>query len=374
MQHVANHLSQYGRHGDDTLVHMSREEVGGLEALARAQGHGLSTNPHTGLPEAFSLKKAFKSLIAPVAGALLSPFITPMGAAAVVGGITGLAKKNLLAGLTAGLGAYGGANLAGSLANAGTTGSQLGLNPEVAAQAAKSGVDVAVPSQAGFVTSEGVKAGASQLGQQGGLSSLAQNANIWGGKAADAGYGQLAKYSMAAATPFMTQSPSGGVDMPEQMPTKFRKYDFMRTRNPYQEPGTYTGEQRYFNDQYNAYDPTDKYDYAGGGIAGLYSGGGATDSTIDSFGNVAGYAAGGRMIRGPGDGTSDSIPATINGQQPAALGDGEFVIPARIVAEIGNGSSEAGARQLYAMLSRVEQRAQQAQRGQDSGAWQELPA
>jgi hypothetical protein len=66
------------------------------------------------------------------------------------------------------------------------------------------------------------------------------------------------------------------------------------------------------------------------------------------------YSDGGRMLRGPGDGVSDSIPASIGGKRPARLADGEFVVPARIVSEIGNGSSEAGARKLYAMMDRVQ--------------------
>jgi hypothetical protein len=66
------------------------------------------------------------------------------------------------------------------------------------------------------------------------------------------------------------------------------------------------------------------------------------------------YSDGGRMLRGPGDGVSDSIPATIGGKRPARLADGEFVVPARIVSELGNGSSEAGARKLYAMMDRVQ--------------------
>jgi len=60
------------------------------------------------------------------------------------------------------------------------------------------------------------------------------------------------------------------------------------------------------------------------------------------------------LLRGPGDGVSDSIPATIGKRQPARLADGEFVIPARIVSELGNGSTEAGARKLYAMMDRVQ--------------------
>ena len=66
------------------------------------------------------------------------------------------------------------------------------------------------------------------------------------------------------------------------------------------------------------------------------------------------YSDGGRLLKGPGDGVSDSIPASIGGRQPARLADGEFVIPARIVSELGNGSTDAGARKLYAMMDRVQ--------------------
>jgi hypothetical protein len=75
--------------------------------------------------------------------------------------------------------------------------------------------------------------------------------------------------------------------------------------------------------------------------------------------DLGGYSDGGRLLRGPGDGVSDSIPATIGNKRPARLADGEFVVPARIVSELGNGSTEAGARKLYAMMDRV----QKARRG-----------
>lgn len=70
--------------------------------------------------------------------------------------------------------------------------------------------------------------------------------------------------------------------------------------------------------------------------------------------NLGGYSDGGRLLKGPGDGVSDSIPATIANKQPARLADGEFVIPARIVSELGNGSTDAGARQLYKMMDRIQ--------------------
>jgi len=81
----------------------------------------------------------------------------------------------------------------------------------------------------------------------------------------------------------------------------------------------------------------------------------------------------GRYLKGNGDGVSDSIPARFSGSgQEARLADGEFVIPARVVSEIGNGSSDAGARKLYAMLDRVESHAKKAKRGKPSGADREL--
>ena len=83
---------------------------------------------------------------------------------------------------------------------------------------------------------------------------------------------------------------------------------------------------------------------AGGGM--MYGGGGISD--------LGGYSDGGRLLRGPGDGVSDSIPATIGGKQPARLATGEFVVPARIVSELGNGSTEAGAQKLYSMMDRVQ--------------------
>ncbi len=90
------------------------------------------------------------------------------------------------------------------------------------------------------------------------------------------------------------------------------------------------------------------------------------------------YSDGGRLLKGPGDGVSDSIPASIGGRQPARLADGEFVIPARIVSELGNGSTDAGARKLYAMMDRV-QRARSKSVGKnrvavDSKAEKMLPA
>jgi hypothetical protein len=69
--------------------------------------------------------------------------------------------------------------------------------------------------------------------------------------------------------------------------------------------------------------------------------------------NLGGYSDGGRMLKGPGDGMSDSIPATIAGKQPARLADGEFVVPADVVSHLGNGSTDAGAKKLYSMMNKI---------------------
>jgi hypothetical protein len=84
---------------------------------------------------------------------------------------------------------------------------------------------------------------------------------------------------------------------------------------------------------------------ARGGLMAAYANGGS---------HLGDYSDGGRLLKGPGDGVSDSIPAMIGRKQPARLADGEFVVPARIVSELGNGSTEAGARKLYAMMDRVQ--------------------
>jgi hypothetical protein len=82
--------------------------------------------------------------------------------------------------------------------------------------------------------------------------------------------------------------------------------------------------------------------YAAGGIASLP--GAATAGGITEG-----------LLNGPGDGMSDSIPATIDGKQEARLATGEFVIPADVVSHLGNGATEPGSKVLYAMMDRVRQ-------------------
>jgi hypothetical protein len=105
--------------------------------------------------------------------------------------------------------------------------------------------------------------------------------------------------------------------------------------------------------------------YAEGGIANLAGGGYdrmvgeqpmyMSNMASGGISNLGSYSDGGRMLKGPGDGMSDSIPANISGKRPARLADGEFVVPADVVSHLGNGSTDAGAKQLYAMMNKVRQ-------------------
>ena len=105
---------------------------------------------------------------------------------------------------------------------------------------------------------------------------------------------------------------------------------------------------------------------AEGGLMGLAGGG---------MSHLGGYSDGGRLLRGPGDGVSDSIPATIGGKQPARLAEGEFVVPARIVSELGNGSTNAGANKLYDMMDRVQKKRQKTKNvAADTKAHKYLPS
>jgi len=114
------------------------------------------------------------------------------------------------------------------------------------------------------------------------------------------------------------------------------------------ETATLSSDGNYYTSGGDAYDVTGKPVQA-------KAEGGMTYAMGGGLGSLGGYSDGGRLLKGPGDGVSDSIPATIGAnKQPARLADGEFVVPARIVSELGNGSTEAGAKKLYAMMDRVQ--------------------
>jgi hypothetical protein len=118
-------------------------------------------------------------------------------------------------------------------------------------------------------------------------------------------------------------------------------------------PGTKKKSDYDFDELDARYGKPNYYNHASGDGGGMAYGGavGYNEGGLSSLGS---YSDGGQLLKGPGDGVSDSIPAQIGRKQPARLADGEFVVPARVVSELGNGSTDAGAKQLYAMMDRVQ--------------------
>ena len=365
LHNLAHHMAGYGRNGDSMLMHVTPDEVHGLQRLAMAQGGSLTINPHTGLPEANIFSQAWKAVkpFAPMlAGLALGPagfaLMSPAMAGLTVGGIGALATGSLQKGLMAGLGAYGGASLGEGLMNIGS---------DAASQAAtKSAYDAALategsasPQMAAEYAAQQGRAAAANMSSfdklSGGVSSAMSNPgaalNTLGGGSTMAGAGKLAALGLPIMAGIQanqtTKMPTLGSVSPQSM---IRPIILNRKQNP--TPYTGQGEARYFNDTYDVPEP---YKAATGGVVAFNQGG---------LGTLGGYSDGGRLLRGPGDGVSDNIPAMIGDRQPARLADGEFVVPARIVSEIGNGSTEAGARKLYAMMDRV-QRARRKTVGHD---------
>jgi len=445
---AAQHLASKGRGPDTTLVHMAPQEVAGLQALARAHGGTLTTNPDTGLPEAGFLR----AILPMVAGAALGPAglgLTAMQAGLATAALGTVATGSLKQGLMAGLGAYGGAGIGGVIGNAGSAAIEAAV-PAATAPVAPVAAPVApvtpiappvlpatvstpVAPMVGGPTGTGLPQatalppaaidpatgfpttavrvpanGAYTVDPMGGLSSPAvtppsapvaqtysidpatfelcymNQQDIISDAASTArenaarnhmnqmdimsdarapkeaalreagrmgrftkGLGAIAdkpellfnkenlKYGAAALAPVMFQEPEKRAGYTGGGPNPYA-YEYDPGRQAYT-PSAGSSEQAYFRPRYNM--------MADGGLAAL-AGGGAS--------HLGDYSDGGRLLRGPGDGVSDDIPATIADKRPARLADGEFVVPARIVSELGNGSTEAGARKLYAMMDRVQ--------------------
>jgi hypothetical protein len=119
-------------------------------------------------------------------------------------------------------------------------------------------------------------------------------------------------------------------------------------------PYAYEGPEK---EEYDG--PLSKFNYDPSRYRPRYASGGLADTAVArrmmGGGHLGSYSDGGRLLKGPGDGMSDDIPAKIGKKQPARLADGEFVVPADVVSGIGNGSTDAGAKKLYAMMDKVRQ-------------------
>lgn len=383
LQNLAQNLAAQGRGNDKMLVHMTPREVGGLQALAMAHGGSLTINPETGLPEAGFLESLLPTIVG--AGLSMIPGVGPLMAAGIVGGGTALATGDLGKGLMAGLGAYGGAGLGGALTSAGagttaTAGLEQVAGPvdAVAPTTFKGNLAAAGQGIKNLGTTQGWSDLATGLGQQF-PSSFEKSAAVMGGvnalsptpKPLGMPKEEKTKYE-GPYTPPQRDVVFPGAD---RSPTDSSEFLFFRPTNPV--PGYVSAPQR--EEENNrlmaGYTPYTLNIASGGPI---YSP--DADMNYDegfAIGGLTALAAGGgsgRFLQGPGDGTSDSIPAVIGGRQPARLADGEFVIDARTVSELGNGSSKAGAKKLYAMMDRVHAARKKAGRGKDSNAEKFMPA
>jgi hypothetical protein len=165
------------------------------------------------------------------------------------------------------------------------------------------------------------------------------------------------KYGAAALAPTMFQEPEKA-DVPRDSEQYRYAYDPGRAMPPTRMGDM--GEFTYYRPSYTrlAADgglmdlPVERMSDRNEAMMGMANGG--QMYAAGGLSHLGDYSDGGRLLRGPGDGVSDNIPATIANKRPARLADGEFVVPARIVSELGNGSTEAGARKLYAMMDRVQ--------------------
>ena len=369
----AQGLAALGRGPDTELVHMTPNEVQGLQTLARGMGGGLTVNPNTGLPEAGFFDSILPAIIGAGltigSGGALSPLTAGMlmggGALAASGGDIGQTLKY-------GLGGFGGGSLAqslgaaGSLASASPTstallnpnsfaavgkgiaspgvfstlaGNKLGLGATIGSMAA--GYKPPKPSESpvtvdkeyypigGYKTNKVAQTVAPpQRNARGNIVPDMQEQTYFNpnqGDITQVNPNALNYFGPEGTQPnFYGGGPSGNDNTAAYTPPPPMRGPFGITMNP--------SQSDYYDDQ--------KYAHLTGAFRNAAQGG------------LMGFANGG-LTAGAGDGMSDDIPAVIAGEQPAALSPGEFVVPADVVSDMGNGSSRAGARQLYAMMDRV---------------------
>ena len=426
---VAQNLASRGRNGDTTLVHMTPDEVQGLQALAMAQGGSLTINPETGLPEASFLSDTFKALAPTLIGAGLTYFsggaINPYMAAGIVGVGEGVRKDDIGAGLLAGLGAYGGAGAVKGLA---------GMGAAQTGQVLPGGVDTTAlsklgggmtPNVAGAGTAGTAGTGSVFPGMQGGVNQAFRPATT----AVNAtpiemikpaiprqetaaifdqsyGVGEADKIAMARegyAPSFRQNIDTGIARLGEEGGLTAFKDSYVNAMDgPKRALLGGAGVLGSIADGYGAFDykpmelaeaETDDYGYEGPylpaernvrfrGRDAILGGEGREFKFFDPVNPVPNVrtaahgglmsakkmAEGGRYLDGPGDGVSDSIPATVDGEQPVLLSEGEYIIPAEVVSAVGNGSSDAGADKFTALVDTIMAKTRKVAKGKPNGA------
>jgi len=410
---LANNMASKGRYGDSMLVHMSPQEVQGLQQLAMANGTSLSVNPYTGMPEAFSLKKTLKKIakfVAPILPFIpipglagLSPLITKALLSTAVGGFSGKKggfdlKRGLLSGLTTyGIGSLAqGAGAAGGLEAPKQLASNIDPSVLEGMDASQVANAVAAPVPAGPDFTPGtmmdpisgnvlppVEAPGKFLAEMPQGSGFMDYVKQTGENIQTAGKGlydtvtgapgaRAAFTSGQAINPF-TDKPIGvgtaagaaftgvaGMKTLDELEKAKAEADKIL-----QDVANRTEEEKEYARNILRNYPVQYRRITGQEVSGFgMAMGGRITSYDDEMGRddgmmqggIAALAKGGlppRYLRGGGDGMSDSIRANIEGKQEARLADGEFVVPADVVSHLGNGSSNAGAKRLYSMMDRV---------------------
>ena len=372
LANAAQHLAQKGRNGDTQLIHVSPKELHGLQALAAANGTSLTINPHTGLPEAFN----FKKLIPMVAGAALTA--TGVGApmaALMVGGAYAAGTGSIQKGLMAGIGAYGGAGLGAGLAEAGASSlAETGANAVAPTPAFQevAGNQLIPTEQGNLYLPNGSASNSVNIGPnvpeefapfaQGAPSAVPPPpAAPFGQSVSNMGRGIEGLSTSAGRSAVYSAMPFG--TLPALGTTALDASQKERPSVPGYQEDEYDRRLKGYklSPDYQAYTaPTPNPYYrptyaAEGGIMEQYDDEAGKDMASGGIASLGGYSDGGRMLKGPGDGMSDSIPGVIGGKQPARLADGEFVVPADVVSHLGNGSTDAGAKKLYSMMDKVRQ-------------------
>ena len=262
-----------------------------------------------------------------VGEAMLIGAVTGAGTSAVTGGDP--LKGAMLGAAGGGLGAGVGGALGGQAATAAVPGATAGTAGTAAGSAASATIPSALQS-ALPTTALGPTNMAAQAGQMAGTQAVPQV----GFKDLMTGGGDL----QSKIGNYLVQNP-GQVGMASGV---------LGGIGSVSAPGL-PGEEEYDGPLSKfRYDPRRYKPMASGGLADSMP-------AMRMGGHLGSYSDGGRLLKGPGDGMSDDIPAKIGKKQPARLADGEFVVPADVVSGIGNGSTDAGAKKLYAMMSKVRQ-------------------
>ena len=402
LQGIANLMKMQGRMGDTELVHMTKPEVKGLASLGV-----LSTNPNTGLPEAFlgSIGGFFRDFVAPVAIGAISGPAAPYTVAGYQMAKTGAMGGSFIDAATAGLLSFAGGKL-GQKIGAGLSGATDAAGTSTAADAIQQGYTQGL-SEAGTanvirpdLVSEGIKNTATGAIVGGGPLSPALGATgdivtrgvtdgvapslmdrIGGaivdaipktpegiGRAIGTGLGGLASDAMLQEKLQSENIPKEVKDA-ETVQQEFSTGKLQNLNPQYADRdlsasrivGAMQGTQAPLQFTDPSYSPAVTGNLSS--ILGAKNGGGLEDA-LESITEGAEKIAdmeGGQvyfegMVKGDGDGMSDDIPFSIENKQPALLSRDEYVLPADVVSALGNGSSNAGADMLDKFMADVREK------------------